>query len=71
MFSLLSGMTLTSKENIWYLVIIIRFEYLVIVIGLESYDDYLVSDIFSLLVSVKPDKREKIFVCRVLVNANR
>ena len=61
-FSLLSGMTLTSRENIWYLVMII---------GLESCNDYLVPDIFSPLVSVKPDKGEKIFVCHVLDNGNR
>ena len=39
-------MTLTSRENIWYLVIIITFEYLVTITGLESYNDYLVSRYF-------------------------
>ena len=56
-----------QRENIWYLVIII---------GVESYNDYQVQvpDIFFLLVSVKAYKREKIsnwrltnifFVCHV------
>ena len=42
-----------QRENIWYLVIII---------GVESYNDYQVqvADIFSLLVSVNADKRKKI-----------
>ena len=64
-------MTLKSRENIWHLVIIMGFENLVIIIGLESHNDYEVPDIFSLLVSVKADKREKIFVCHVLENGNR
>ena len=65
-FFLLSALMLTSRENIWYFVIIIRFKYLVIILGLESYNYYFVPAIFSLLVSVKPDTKEKIFVCHVL-----
>ena len=63
-FSLWSGLTLTShkqRENIWYLVI---------VTVVESYNHYHVQVpyIFSLLVSFKADKREKIMGRRLEKN---
>ena len=52
------------RENIWYLVIIIGFKFYNDYQVFESYMITKYPDIFSLLVSVKEDKREKISNCR-------
>ena len=41
-FTFLSALRLTSRENIWYLYLvnIMGFEYSVIIIGFDSYNDY-------------------------------